>query len=117
MISPAENDDPTIEEEALEFDGVHTDQLDSAYRVSVVSASESSAGGIDHDDRGQARWRWITEDERPATTDDTFDQLHALDNPTLTLAVSEQASVEAPPSKPGGGYDPYDTKPVAKKSK
>jgi hypothetical protein len=51
---PEEND-PTGEEEILEFDGTKTDQLDDGYRVRIVSASEN--GRVDHDNRGQARWK------------------------------------------------------------
>jgi hypothetical protein len=37
---PPDSEDPTSEEEAIEFDGTHTDQLDDTYRLRVVTASE-----------------------------------------------------------------------------
>src|SRR5690606_9105630 len=40
----------------------------------VVSAHDSSAGGIDFDELGQPRWRWVTEHPGAGslTTEDTF---------------------------------------------
>ena len=58
--------DPTGEEPAVEFDGTGTDVLDDTYRMRVVAASENSAGAVDFDDRGQARWKWITETNAPS---------------------------------------------------
>jgi hypothetical protein len=58
---PSANEDPTAEEEALEFDGTATDQLDDTYRFRVVAASESANGTVGFDDRGQSHWKWITE--------------------------------------------------------
>ena len=104
---PPDEDDPTGEEEALEFDGTHTDQLDDTYRSRIVASSESPNGAVGFDDRGQAQWKWITE-LRPTTSDatGTFDQLKALDNPALSL--EQQATSE--PERPGKtGYDPYST--------
>ena len=97
---PPDKDDPTSEEEALEFDGTHTDQLDDTYRLRVVVASESASGAIGFDDRGQAQWKWITE-LGPASSDasGTFDQIKALENPALSI---EDATPRAPerPGKP-----------------
>ena len=102
-------EDPTIEEEIPDFDGVHTDQLSDAYRVDVVSTSEN--GGIDHDERGQARWRWNTEVGLGQATDQTFDELEALENPALTLEDAPE------PALPGQAYDPYATTPQRTKRK
>ena len=44
MHRPPHSEDPTSEEEALEFDGAATDQLDDTYRFRVVAASESARG-------------------------------------------------------------------------
>jgi len=63
---PAADDDPTGEEQALDFDPTATDQLDDTYRMRVVAASENSAGSIDSDDRGQPRRKCITESDTPA---------------------------------------------------
>ena len=107
------DEDRTSEEEAIDFDGTRTDQLSDDYRLSVVSASENSSGTVDHDDRGQARWKWVTEMGAPVDhSDDTFDHLKELENHALALD-------EPPVAKPNGqfGYDPYDTPAAAPKPK
>jgi hypothetical protein len=103
-----EDEDPTGEEESLEFDGTATDQLDDTYRFRVVAASESENGTIDFDDRGQPRWKWITE-LSPAAGDltATYDQLKALDNPALSIEPDVASEPRKTPSK--SGYDPYAT--------
>lgn len=110
------DDDPTDEEPVLEFDGTATDQLDSSYRMKVVSTSENGSGSVDSDERGQSRWKWVTESpsaskpaKTPATpTEETFDYLKALTNDGLELA-DENAGAELPESGKVVGYDPYDT--------
>lgn len=104
---PPDKDDPTSEEQALEFDGTHTDQLDDTYRLRVVKASESASGTVGFDDRGHSHWKWKTE-LAPAAEDltSTFNQLKALDNPALSMEV-ESTPVPEPPTKTG--YDPYAT--------
>ena len=104
---PPDSEDPTSEEEAIEFDGSHTDQLDDTYRFRVVASSESANGAVGFDDRGQPQWKWITE-LGPARSDasSTFDQLKALDNPALSLE-DEVSTAPAPSSRTG--YDPYAT--------
>ena len=87
------DDNPTAEEEALEFDGTRTDQLDDTYRMRIVSASEN--GKVEHDERGQARWKWATEENSPAPSDTgTFDLLKALDN--KALKVSQEVPEDLP---------------------
>jgi hypothetical protein len=104
---PTDSEDPTAEEQALEFDGTSTDQLDDTYRLHVVVASESANGTVGFDDRGQPRWKWITEiDSLPAAATGTFDQLKALENPALVL---ETDPVEEPRRASQQGYDPYAT--------
>jgi hypothetical protein len=103
--SPA-NDDPTSEEEALEFDGTSTDQLDDTYRLRVVTASEGGKGGIGFDDRGQARWQWKTEVTDGSDVTGTFNELKALDNPALAL---EGEPVQGAEPSAKTGYDPYAT--------
>ena len=100
------DEDPTGEEPAAEFDGTDTAVLDDSYRMSVVSASENSAGAVDYDDRGQPRWKWITEMEGSADpSEKTFDHLEALDNDALSIDGLE----EPPPEPPRDfGYNPYD---------
>ena len=104
---PIDDDDPTSEEEALEFDGTHTDQLDDTYRFRLVASSESANGKVGFDERGRSQWKWAT--ELPASAVDgtgTFDQLKALDNPALTL---EDVATPEPEPPRKVGYDPYAT--------
>jgi hypothetical protein len=105
------DDDPTLEEEAPEFDGSSTDQLDESYRVSVVSSSERSSGRVDHDHRGTSRWKWRTESEEvqgdPLAR--TYDHLKSLNHPKLKVE-GEGPDVEDDSGRsPKGGYDPYAT--------
>jgi hypothetical protein len=102
---PRDSEDPTGEEEALEFDGTHTDQLDDAYRLRVVTASEGGKGAVSFDDRGQAQWKWNAELLR-SDASATFNELKALENPALTL---EGDAVPAPEPLAKAGYDPYAT--------
>jgi hypothetical protein len=103
-----EDDDPTIEEEILEFDGSTTDQLDDTYRMRVVSASENGKGTVDHDERGRAKWKWSTEASAPATADTgTFNLLKALDNDSLSLS-QEIPALDATNIDKHAGYNPYD---------
>ena len=84
----------------------------------VTLTNERSTGAIEHDDRGDARWVWATEQQAQESTERTFNELKALDNEALTLL--EQSDPSRPKPPPGGGYNPYDTtapekKPPAKK--
>ena len=102
---PPDNEDPTSEEEALQFDGTQTDQLDDTYRLRVVTASEGGKGGIGFDDRGQSRWQWKTELEAGGgDVTGTFNELKALENPAL--ALQGEVPPQPEPSKTTG-YDPY----------
>jgi hypothetical protein len=105
---PPDSDNPTSEEEALEFDGTHTDQLDDTYRLRVVTASESASGTVAFDDRGHSHWKWKSE-LAPAAVDitSTFNQLKALDNLALSMEVATAPEAAEPPTKTG--YDPYAT--------
>jgi hypothetical protein len=99
---PLTDDDPTLEEEAPNFDPLRTDQID----LDFVSASHGTTGVIEHDDRGQARWVLTPTHAPAADADATFDELRALTNERLEIADA------APPEKkknPQGGYNPYDT--------
>jgi hypothetical protein len=109
---PPDSDDPTSEEEVLELDGSHTDQLDDTYRVRVVTSSESDHGAVGFDDRGNSQWKWKAEQTPLANdTDETFDELKALDNPALCLE-DEGEPKPLPPTRTG--YDPYATGAPAK---
>jgi hypothetical protein len=107
MVQQRPDDDPTGEEEALEFDGAHTDQLDDTYRSRVVASSESPSGTVAFDDRGQSHWKWITEVGPAGDASGTFDQLKALENPALSLEEDAAPPAAASPAKTG--YDPYST--------
>ena len=74
----------------------------------IVSANESSAGGIAFDDLGQPRWKFPTEDGAASEAERTFDLLKALDNDSIELLETKAASETPAPSKQGG-YNPYDT--------
>jgi hypothetical protein len=109
---PLTDDDPTLEEEAPDFDPTATDEIE----LDFVSASHGTTGVIEHDDRGQARWI-LTPRQEPATDEDaTFDELRALTNERLE--IDDAAPVEKK-KNPKGGYNPYDTDapqpPVKKK--
>ena len=105
MHRPPDHDDPTSEDEALEFDGADTDQLDDTYRLRVVVASESANGTVSFDDRGQSQWKWKTELAQSASNaTGTFDQLKALENPALSLEDEAEPEPQCPTK---AGYDPY----------
>ncbi len=89
-----------LDEPAPEYD------LDST----IVSANESSSGGVDFDELGHARWKWSTEASvaAPADIERTFDLLKALDNETIELQEVKQPGAPAAPKKQTG-YNPYDT--------
>jgi hypothetical protein len=83
----------------------------------VTLTNERATGTIEHDDRGDARWVFPTEQQAHESAERTFNELKALDNETLEIL--EQPDPRAKPP-PGGGYNPYDTvepkkKPTAKK--
>ena len=101
------DDDPTIEEEAPDFDPTRTDSLLRASDVSIVAAGGDSVGAIEHDDRGEARWKWVTETAGALASEKTFDHLKSLSNELLAL---EDAPAPAEADKPSRktGYNPYD---------
>jgi hypothetical protein len=107
MVQRPPDDDPTLEEEALEFDGTRTDQLDDTYRFRIVAASESANGSVGFDDRGQPHWKWVTELGGGGEGTGTFDQLKALENPALSLEDPATKPPDTPTRKTG--YDPYAT--------
>ena len=52
---PPDRDDPTSEEEALEFDGAPTDRLDDSYRFRLVAACENPSATVRFNPRDSAR--------------------------------------------------------------
>jgi hypothetical protein len=79
----------------------------------VTLTNERSKGVIEHDDRGDARWVWATEQQAHELAEDTFNELKALDNEALALVDQPDPSRPKPP--PGGGYNPYDVTAPPKK--
>jgi hypothetical protein len=99
---PPNDEDPTLEEEAPDFDPTRTDEID----LDFVSASHARTGIIEHDDRGQARWVLTPQQEPASDADATFDELRALTNDRLEI---EDAPPQEKKKHPKGGYNPYDT--------
>jgi hypothetical protein len=94
---PGDDDSPTGEQEAIEFDGTQTIQLDDTYRFQVVCASESEAGGVDRDERGQTPWKWKVDATAADPAAETFDELKALDadlDPAIGQKVQELQQLE-----------------------
>ena len=73
--SSKDSDEETVEVAAVFGDGVH--KID---RPRVVPSSESAIGGVDHDERGRARWKWKADLIAPVDPNaQTYDYLKALD--------------------------------------
>ena len=98
---PLTDNDPTVEEEAPNFDPTRTDEIE----LDFVSASHATTGVIEHDDRGQARWVLTPTHEPVSDLDTTFDELRALTNERLEIDDSMPAEKK---KNPKGGYNPYD---------
>jgi hypothetical protein len=101
--------DEAAGEDILEFEGVPGD-----YPTRVVVASESTIGSVEHDERGQARWKFKVDSVPSADpTAETYNYLKALDA-QLELEDGHTAPTLERLKLPG--FDPYDTSaPVAKK--
>ncbi len=84
---PRGDEDPTGEQESVEFDGTQTDQLDDTYRFRVVAASENA---------------------KPITRnlESTSDLWKALENSALVI---EELPPPEPEPEPEPSYNPYDT--------
>jgi hypothetical protein len=101
------DEDPPGEDETLEVDPTRSDLLDDQHRVSLDYTGEFATGTVDHDDRGQARWKWNTEDTPSGDAERTFDLLKALNNDALRIEGSpEETPTDEPPRQ--SGYNPYD---------
>jgi len=85
-----------------------TVQLDDNTDVPrVVPASESAIGGIAHDERGHACWKWKAEVAASADPNaETFNYLKALDT---TLEIEQSQKVRVLDASPKMGINPYDT--------
>ena len=78
----------------------------------VVPASESEIGGIEHDERGHARWKWKTDVAASADpTAETFNFLKALDT---ALEVDRSQKLRTLKESMKTGLNPYDTGRVEK---
>ena len=96
------------DEDTLEFEGVPGDNSDAVDRPHVVPASESAIGGIDHDERGQARWKWKADVSASADPNaETFNYLKALDT-NLEIERSQRVRAFIEHSKETG-INPYNT--------
>jgi hypothetical protein len=113
------NDDPLLESAVPKPHGLSPiDRTDRIPRLDddleVVASGAESSGQIEYDERGHARWKWVTEIAQNAPADQTFDQLKALTNNRLRLLDESQVSRDEPAAPPpGGGYNPYETTPKA----
>jgi hypothetical protein len=99
---PLTDNDPTLEEEAPNFDPTRTDEIE----LDFVSADHATTGIIEHDDRGQARWVLTPRNAPASDADATFDELRALTNERLEIDDAVPAEQKR---KPKVGYNPYDT--------
>jgi hypothetical protein len=100
------DEDPTSEEPTLDADPTRKDTLHDHSRVSLDYTGEFATGSVDHDDRGQARWKWNTESTPAGETERTFDLLKALNNDALSIEGSPDQKPTEPPRQ--SGYNPYD---------
>jgi hypothetical protein len=107
------DDDPT--EPALDGDRTRNEQVDERFRVSLDYTGEFATGTVDHDDRGQARWKWNSETTPTGDTERTFDLLKALTNDALSIEGAAETKPEEPTRQ--SGYNPYDVGGGADKSK
>lgn len=73
--------------------------------------NERKTGTIEHDERGDARWVFPSE-QQARDAAETFDELKALDNDTLEILELTESRAKA---RPGGGYNPYDVTTPKKK--
>jgi hypothetical protein len=100
--------DETSGEDILEFEGVPGD-----YTMRVVVASESTIGCVEHDERGQARWKFKVDSVPSADpTAETFNYLKALD---AELELEHGQTIPTIERSKLPGFNPYDTAPVKKK--
>jgi hypothetical protein len=86
---PDQDDSPTGELEAVEYDGTQTVQLDDTYRFHVVYESEGGTGGGDPAKRGPAQWKRELDASTADSAAATLDELKALDA-DLELAISQK---------------------------
>ena len=96
---------PIISKETLvEADG---DMRDNTDVPRVVPPSESANGGIDHDERGHASWKWKAEVDASADPNaQTFNYLKALDT---DLEIEQSQKVRVLDQSTKMGINPYDT--------
>src|ERR687897_816671 len=93
-FSPADS-----EEDTLEFKGLPNDA------PRVIPASESEIGGIAHDERGHAHWKWKTDVAVSADpTAETFNFLKALDT---DLEIERSQKLRALEESMKTGLNPY----------
>lgn len=96
---------PIIFQETRELeDG---DMRDNTDVPRVVPPSESENGGIDHDERGHACWKWKADFDATADPNaQTFNYLKALD---ADLEIEQSQKVRVLDQSTKTGINPYDT--------
>jgi hypothetical protein len=89
----------------------------SEARAPRESQDERGAGRIVHDARGNAVWDWLKETSR-AAIESTSAMLKRLEVPGLKVEgqTDEELRIESDRDE-GGGYDPYNQRTPAPKSK
>jgi len=87
--------------------GRRRNDKEAAGQDKATLTNQGSVGSIEHDERGDARWVFPTEQQAKESIERTFNELKALDNEALALL--EQADPSQQKTPPGGGYNPYDT--------
>jgi hypothetical protein len=100
----AQDNDPTSEQEELEFDGTQTMQLDDTYRMHVVTVSENGPSGIE---RGQPQQKHNADSAPPA---DPFGKTSDYVDPSAAvLALEESEDSEATSELPkASDFNPHD---------
>jgi hypothetical protein len=93
-----EENDPTGEEPALEYDGTKTDQLDDTYRILVASTSEG--WNVESD---------AAEMSPTAADNQTSDMPRPVDEDVLGPAEEKAAAYVPTMIDKTDGYNPYDT--------
>ena len=99
-----DDDSPTGELEAVEYDGTQTIQLDDTYRFQVVYESEGGAGGGDPTKRAPAQWKRESDSSTADPAAETLDELKALDA-DLELAISQKIQAREQREEDGTPYN------------
>jgi len=95
------------DEDTLEFEGIPGGKRRDTGAHRVVPPSESEIGGVEHDERGHARWTWKADLASSADpTAETFNYLKSLET---DLEIERSQQVRALEQSTKTGMNPYDT--------